>query len=76
MLANAALCAFAEKLTLDTARMSATDIEVLRAADFDERAIHDATLIAGYFNAINQVGEALGVDQESFFGAWKPPPGA
>lgn len=53
--------------------MSADDIEALRAAGFDDRAIHDATQVAGYFNYINRVVDALHVEQESFVRAWEQP---
>ncbi len=54
--------------------MTAADIEALRAASFDDRAIHDATQIAAYFNYINRVADALHVEQESFVRAWEQPP--
>lgn len=68
-----ALGAFAEKLTRHPALMSADDIEALRAVGFDDRAIHDATQIAGYFNYINRVADALHVEQEDFVCAWEQP---
>ncbi len=39
-------------------------VDALRAAGFDDVAIHDATQIVGYFNYINRVAEALGVELE------------
>ena len=39
-------------------------VDALRAAGFDDVAIHDATQIVGYFNYINRVAEALGVEAE------------
>jgi alkylhydroperoxidase family enzyme len=53
--------------------MNADDIEALRAAGFDDRAIHDATQVASYFNYINRVAEALHVEQEDFVRAWEQP---
>lgn len=50
--------------------MSADDIEGLRAAGFDDRAIHDATQVAAYFNYINRVADALHVEPETFVAAW------
>jgi len=67
---DAALCAYAEKLTLDIASLSDRDIEGLRAAGLDDRAIHDATQIISYFNYINRVAEALGVEPETFIRPW------
>lgn len=53
--------------------MNADDIEALRAAGFDDRAIHDATQIASYFNYINRIADALHVEQEDFVRAWEQP---
>ena len=62
--ADAALCAFAEKLTLAPARMTEADVAQLRARGFDDRAVHDAAQVAAYFNYINRVADALHVDLE------------
>ncbi len=59
-----ALCLFAEKLTLHPAEMTADDLDVLRGHGFDDRAIHDAVQVIGYFNYINRVADALGVEFE------------
>lgn len=64
-----ALCAFAEKLTRDTRAMTAADLEPLRAAGLDDRGIHDAGQVVAFFNYINRVADALGVDPER----WLPP---
>lgn len=54
--------------------MREDDIAQLRTAGFDDRAIHDATQIAAYFNYINRVADALHVEQEAFVRAWEQPP--
>lgn len=69
--ADAALCAFAEKLTHAPHAMSAVDVAGLRAHGFDDRAIHDAVQVAGYFNYINRVADALGVEPETFIRPWE-----
>lgn len=61
---EAALCGFAEKLTLAPSAMDATDIAALREHALDDRAIHDATQVIAYFNYINRVADALHVDLE------------
>ena len=38
----------------------------MRQHGFDDRGIHDAVQIIGYFNYINRVADALGVEPESF----------
>ena len=44
--------------------MRREDLEPLRAAGWGEREIHDAVQVTGYFNYINRVADALGVDLE------------
>lgn len=60
------LCAFAEKLTRTPARMTADDLEPLRAAGLTDAGILDTVHIIGWFNWINRVADALGVDLEKF----------
>lgn len=62
--ADAALCEFAERLTRSPSSMRELDIESLRSAGFDDRAIHDATQVVAYFNYINRIADALHVDPE------------
>jgi len=65
--ADRALLAFAEKLTKTPGEMDGDDVEGLRAAGFDDRAIHDATQVVAYFNYINRVADGLGTDPEDFY---------
>lgn len=62
--ADQALCAYAEKVTRAPASCGAADVAALRAVGFDDVAIHDAVQAIGYFNYINRVADALGVDLE------------
>lgn len=62
--ADQALCAWAEKITLTPGLCGPADLAPLRAAGFDDTAIHDAAQCVGYFNYINRVADALGVDLE------------
>lgn len=57
-----ALCTFAEKLTRDPVGMAEDDVQTLRAAGFDDEAIHDAVQVISYFNYINRVADAAHVD--------------
>lgn len=68
-----ALCSYAEKLTHRQQEMSREDLEDLRLHGFDDRAIHDATQVIGYFNYITRIAEALGVESEDFIRLWGRP---
>ena len=68
--ADRALCRYAEKLTLDQRSMGPADVEELRAHGLDDRAIHDATQVIGYFNYITRVADGLGVEPEDFIEPW------
>lgn len=59
-----ALCDFAIRLTREPARIAQADIDVLRSHDLDDAAIHDAIQVIGYFNYINRIADAVGVDDE------------
>ncbi len=47
--------------------MTPGDLEVLRSHGFDDEAITIAVQVISYFNYINRVADALGVDDESWF---------
>ncbi len=64
--ATAALLAFAEKLTKEPAGMSGADVDSLRSAGWDDRAITDAVQVCGYFNYINRVADGLGLQPEDW----------
>lgn len=59
-----ALCAFAVKVTHEPASIREEDIEALRAQGLDDAAIHDAIQVIAYFNYINRVADAVGVEDE------------
>ena len=48
--------------------MSPGDLDLLRAQGLADTAIHDAVQVISYFNYINRVADALGVDLEK----WMP----
>lgn len=70
---EAALCAYADKLTRTPAAMSAADVAALRAAGFDDAGVHDAAQVIGYFNYINRIADGLGIALEGFVRAWDEP---
>ncbi len=59
-----ALLEYAEKLTRNPGACGAEDVEALRAAGWDDRAVTDATQVCAYFNYINRIADGLGVDPE------------
>lgn len=67
------MCTFAEKLTLHPKNMRPDDLDTLRAVGLDDRAIHDATQVISYFNYINRIADALGVEPETFIRPWGKP---
>lgn len=70
-----ALCEFAAKLTRRQDEMSAEDLDHLRTHGFNDRAIHDAVQVIGYFNYITRIADALGVEDEDFIPPWGEPSG-
>lgn len=67
---DAALLEYAEKLTRYAAKMNEADVKAIRTAGWDDTAIHDATQIISYFNYINRVADALGVELDPGARVW------
>jgi uncharacterized peroxidase-related enzyme len=59
-----ALCDLAERITREPASLREQDVHALRAVGLDDAAIHHAVQVIAYFNYINRVADALGVDLE------------
>jgi uncharacterized peroxidase-related enzyme len=59
-----AMLDYVVQLTRDATKISRTDHERLRTVGFDDRAILQITLIAAWFNYINRVADALGVERD------------
>jgi alkylhydroperoxidase family enzyme len=53
--------------------MAEGDVAELRRHGFTDRAIHDAVQVVAYFNYINRVSDALGIDPEPGVRAWERP---
>jgi uncharacterized peroxidase-related enzyme len=64
-----ALCDYAVKLTESPASVGREDADELRAHGWDDEAIHDAIQVIAYFNYINRIAEAVGIDDEP---EWEP----
>lgn len=61
------LLGYAVKLTRTPALMTAEDVDALRSAGLDDRAIVDANQVVSYFNYVNRIADGLGVELEA---AW------
>ncbi len=61
-----ALCIFAHKLTLTPSAMSSQDIQELQNQGLSDTDILDAVEVISFFNYINRIADALGVDPESW----------
>lgn len=59
-----ALLSYAEKLTRTPTDIAGADIQALRDAGLDDRAIHDACAIVSYFAFVNRIADGLGVELE------------
>ncbi len=59
-----ALCDFAVKVTRAPATISAADIQALQPYGLDDAAIHDAIQVIAYFNYINRIADAVGIEDE------------
>ena len=55
------MLAYVEKLTLTPARMERQDVEALRAAGFDDRAVLQIAQITSFFAYFNRMADGLGV---------------
>jgi alkylhydroperoxidase family enzyme len=58
------LLSFAEKVARDATQITPDDISALRSVGFSDRAILDATHVAGFFCYMNRVVQAVGTDTQ------------
>ena len=59
-----ALCDYGLKLTAAPADVTVEDAELLRGYGWSDTAIHDAIQVVSYFNYVNRIAEAVGIDDE------------
>ena len=60
-----AIVDYALKLTDSPASIERKDVEDLREAGLDDRAIHDLAAVVAYFAFVNRIADGLGVELES-----------
>lgn len=65
--ADCAVLDYAVKLTREPGAMRPNDIEALRTAGLDDRAIHDTCAIVAYFAFVNRIADGLQVRLEPRF---------
>ena len=58
------MCKFAEMVTRAPGALSARHLEALRLHGLSDRDILDAVQVISYFNYINRIADALGIDPE------------
>ncbi len=61
---------YCAKLTVRPWEMQVDDVQQLREAGFDDGDVLDVVQIASFFNYINRVADALGVEPEDFMRPW------
>ena len=59
-----ALAKFAERATRTPAALRKQDVDTLRQHGLSDRDILDAVEVIAYFNYINRIADALGIDPE------------
>ena len=59
-----AIVDYVEKMTRSPAAMCHADMEPLRAAGLEDQGILQVCAIAGFFNYVNRMADALGVGRE------------
>jgi len=62
--ADRAMLDYAVKLTRQPWTMVRDDVESLRQAGFEDRAILDINQVTGYFAYVNRLADGLGVELE------------
>ena len=55
---------FAEKITLEPAKIRKADIDKLHDAGLDKQAVHDIAQVASYFSYVNRLADSLGIELE------------
>ena len=63
-----AILEFAEQVTLAAYTIQPSDLDLLRSYGLDDETIFDVVEIVGFFNSINRIADALGVELEAFLG--------
>ena len=65
---DTAILDFAVKLTLHPSKMEASDLDRLRRKGLSDVGLLEIVHITGFFNYINRLADALGIDPEPEWG--------
>jgi len=65
--ADRAMLDYVAKLTHTPAAVTAAEVQKLRQAGFDDRAILDIAQVTAYFAFVNRLADGLGVQLESYW---------
>ncbi|MEE2826451.1 MAG: peroxidase [Planctomycetota bacterium] len=63
--ADRAMLHYAVKLTETPEQITRADMEPLRQAGLDDRAIHDLCAVTAYFAFANRIADGLGIELET-----------
>ena len=55
-----------EKVTLAAYTVQPCDLDLLRSHGLEDETIFDVVEIVGFFNSINRIADALGIELEDF----------
>ena len=66
-----AMLVFVAKMTRDSKSMSEADTDRMRHAGFSDLEILEIVQLAGWFNCITRIADALGVEVEDWRADWK-----
>ena len=61
-------CAFAPRATRAPAPLGEADVSALRTHGLDDDAISSAVQVVAYFNYVNRVADAIGIEPEPEWG--------
>ena len=57
---------FAEKVTVAAYTVQPSHLDLLRSHGLDDETIFDVVEIVGFFNSVNRIADALGIELEDF----------
>lgn len=59
---------YALALTARPSQITANEVQCLRDAGFDDRAVHDICAVTAYYAFVNRIADGLGVELEARWG--------